>query len=316
MARQGESGSAPSGAGLGLSRSVRWLKIILKHLLAPIGLALPRRGGLRVLFYHRVNDHPYAALGLVSRELTVPVAAFARQMGWLARRGMRSLTLTQAQEMLSGRAPVDPRAFLLTFDDAYADVLEHAAPILARHGFTAVLFPVSEMIGGNNSTWQMGDSPDLGRFMNAEELARWLQLGHEIGSHSRTHPILTELDDETLAQELAQSRAALQRRFGRGIRAIAYPGGNVDERVARACREAGYSLGFTTRSGASAPGSDPLRICRTEVSSSDTHTLFRLKMAGVFDWLGLRDTGTYRRILRMFHRLAEALGGVPREQPR
>ncbi len=305
-----------SGAGLGVSRTVRWSKIALKHLLAPIGLPLRRAGGVRVLFYHRVNDLPYRELGLVSRELTVSTRAFARQMGWLARRGMRSLRLDEVQQIIAGHKPADPKSFLLTFDDAYADVLDHAAPILQRHGFSAVVFPVSEMIGADNSAWPMGDSPPLGRFMGEDALHRWLELGHEIGSHSCTHPILTSLGDAALAQELARSRAQLRARFGSPCSAIAFPGGNVDVRVAGASRKAGYALGFTTRSGASRPGADPLRICRTEVSSSDPDLIFRLKVAGVYDWLGLRDTETYRRVLRIFHRMAEAIGSAPPKQSR
>ncbi|NJM55325.1 MAG: hypothetical protein HC841_04905 [Verrucomicrobiae bacterium] len=48
----------------------------MKHLLAPVGAVIRPRQGLRILFYHRVNAHPFDELGLVSRETTVPVNRF------------------------------------------------------------------------------------------------------------------------------------------------------------------------------------------------------------------------------------------------
>lgn len=43
--------------------------------------------------------------------------------------------------------------------------------------------------------------------MDWDELAALVDAGSEIGSHGRTHPYLTHLDDATLADELEGSRA-------------------------------------------------------------------------------------------------------------
>jgi len=289
--------------GLGISRFRLGLKLGLKHVLAPVGLVLRRPAGQRVLFYHRVNSHDFARLGLVSRELSVPPARFARQMNWLATHGYRTLRLEEFHRIMTGRAPADPKAVLLTFDDGYADNLEFAAPVLARHGFTAVLFPVSGLIGADNRVWPMSDPEGLGLFMDGAQLAAWLDAGNEIGSHTCSHPVLTQIDDRALATELRDSRAELSAAFGQPCDAIAYPGGDVDGRVARATLGSGYTMGFTTRSGRNPPGSDLMRLCRTEVSRSDSQLIFVLKMRGIFDWLGVRDTVAYRNFMRFSNRL-------------
>ncbi|RKF14748.1 polysaccharide deacetylase family protein [Roseovarius spongiae] len=299
-----------------VSRARIALKVGLKHLLAPVGLVLRHPPGLRVLFYHRVNRHPFRALGLVSREISVPTPAFERQMAWLARKGWRSLKLAEAEAMLRGDAPLDRKAVLITFDDGYADNLTEAAPILARHGFTAVVFPVLDMIGADNRRWPMADPEGLGDFMDESQLRDWLARGHEIGSHSCTHPMLTDLDDGALTRELHESRQGLEARFGTGGDAIAYPGGDVDGRVAAAAARSGYALGFTTRSGRNPPGAPLNSLCRTEVSVSDTDLIFRLKLAGMFDWLGVRDTPIYRRLMRIGHDAASALAGQRRATQR
>ncbi len=300
--------------GLGLSRLRILVKVVLKHLLAPVGLVLRPRPGLRVLFYHRVNTYPFDQLGPVSREVSVPSPRFEAQMAHLARRGFRSLSLADAEAMISGRVPHDPKAVLITFDDGYADNLTDAAPVLERHGFTAVVFPVLDLMGADNSIWPFSDRPEMGRFMSLDQLKEWLARGHEIGSHTLSHPILTGLDDARLEAELGASRKRLEEALGRPCTTIAYPFGDVDARVAAAAGRAGYALGFTTRSGCNPAGTEPLLIRRTEVSISDSRLIFQLKLRGVFDWLGVRDTGAYRGLMRRLNRLYSTLSGLPRSQ--
>ena len=66
----------------------------------------------------------------------------------------------------------------------------------------------------------------------------------EIGSHSRDHAVLTALDDRQLAEDLAESRAAVEDLTGQPCRTLAYPFGIYDDRVAAAARNAGYELCF------------------------------------------------------------------------
>lgn len=308
------SDSFPVATGLRQSRLRIALKIVLKYLLSPIGMVLRPTPGLRVLFYHRVNTHRFEALGLVSREVTVPKDAFKAQMAYLAEHGFRTLTLAQAEAMLAGEVPFDPKAVLITFDDGYRDNLDVAAPILAKHGFRATVFPVLNLIGKDNRPWPMSDPEPLGQFMDDKDLRAWLAEGHDMGSHTLTHPILTHVDDETLVAELEQSRIGFESRFDRPCTAVAYPRGDVDARVVRAARQAGYRCGLTITSGSNPVGTDPFLVKRTEVSASDTNFIFRLKMNGTYDWLGVRDSKVYRKIMRMFHRLSQIIALAPKGQ--
>jgi peptidoglycan/xylan/chitin deacetylase (PgdA/CDA1 family) len=77
--------------------------------------------------------------------------------------------------------------------------------------------------------------------------------GMDVESHTRRHRVLQTLSGEELVDELAGSRADLERELGRKVRAIAYP---VGRRVAHlpavraALEAAGYRVGFTNVSGA------------------------------------------------------------------
>src|SRR5438093_8548232 len=96
---------------------------------------------LPVLCYHRVGGPLELGVTRVGRSV------FARQMNALARAGWRTLSLAEFargwDEVGAQHAaplPSLPREFLLTFDDGYASLDEHAYPILADLGFTATTF--------------------------------------------------------------------------------------------------------------------------------------------------------------------------------
>jgi peptidoglycan/xylan/chitin deacetylase (PgdA/CDA1 family) len=77
--------------------------------------------------------------------------------------------------------------------------------------------------------------------------------GMDIESHGRTHRVLQTLDDATLRDELAGSRADLEAQLGRPVRAIAYPVGRSIAQHARlrdAVAAAGYRIGMSNASGA------------------------------------------------------------------
>ena len=47
--------------------------------------------------------------------------------------------------------------------------------------------------------------------MSWDELRRLAEAGWEIGSHSRTHPMLTQLDDQSVAQRACRLSAGVRR---------------------------------------------------------------------------------------------------------
>jgi peptidoglycan/xylan/chitin deacetylase (PgdA/CDA1 family) len=100
--------------------------------------ARPRPGALAVLTYHRVAEPgrtPHLYPGLIS----ATPAAFEEQMQFLAREH-RLLSLSELLAVRRGEAPPPPRSVMVTFDDAYRDVAEHAWPIMRRHGIPLTLF--------------------------------------------------------------------------------------------------------------------------------------------------------------------------------
>lgn len=288
-----------------LSKVRLWIKLGLKTALAVPGLLLKsRQPYVRVLFYHRINPYTFHDLGAVSRELTVQPDMFEAQMRYLARNNYRTLKLEEFCRMMAGTQAIDAKAVLITFDDGYEDNLLWAAPLLAQFGFSAVVFIVSDFIGKSTAdVWPNSDPTALGMFFNEAQISDWKRAGFEIGSHTKTHPLLTTLPVEQQLDELSASKNALEVRFGDPIQSIAYPGGDFDQVTAGCVFEAGYSLAFTTIPGVNRPSHSMMSICRTEVSASDSMLVFRAKIAGVLDWLAFKESHTFRQFMARLNRL-------------
>lgn len=163
-------------------------------------------------------------------------------MRTLAEAGWRTLDLGAYANALA--APRAPRTFLLTFDDAYASLAEHAYPLLADLGFTATTFVITDYVGAANR-WDVRYTWRRLRHLGWAEIERWHAQGFDFASHGASHGRLTWMDDATAADDLARSRALLAARLGAAAgRAIAYPFGAVNARVLRLAVAAGYDLGF------------------------------------------------------------------------
>lgn len=227
---------------------------------------------LLVLCYHAVSERWPA-------DLSVTPAQLHDQLELLRRRGYRGETFSNA--IL--RRPRG-KVVVVTFDDAYASVVELAEPILTALDLPGTVFAVTAFAESGAPLswpgidhWQETEHEHELRGLDWSRLAGLVDLGWEVGSHTGTHPHLTRLDDETLARELGRSRADCERALGRDCLAVAYPYGDMDERVVAAARAAGYTtaaaLSRTLTRGR------PLAWPRIGIYQPDTRRRFTLKVS-------------------------------------
>jgi peptidoglycan/xylan/chitin deacetylase (PgdA/CDA1 family) len=101
--------------------------------------------------------------------------------------------------------------------------------------------------------------------MSWDQVRRLARDGHEIGSHSMSHPILPLLDDAALEVEVAGSRLRLEAELPAPCESFCYPNGSLDARVVEAVRSAGYRRAVTTAPGPNLPGRDPFQLTRSEL---------------------------------------------------
>jgi peptidoglycan/xylan/chitin deacetylase (PgdA/CDA1 family) len=73
--------------------------------------------------------------------------------------------------------------------------------------------------------------------------------GIEFGSHTVTHPNLSQCSPEQIRKELVESKQVIERMTGREIISIAYPYGAVNGTIKSIAAETGYKFGIATNSG-------------------------------------------------------------------
>lgn len=191
---------------------------------------------------------------------------FRRQVESLIARGLHGARFTEAV-----LEPRSSKTFAVTFDDAYRSVYEIAFPILNELGVPGTVFVPTGADRDGLRHWEGISCWTATPWKAALTGASWAELGElrdagwEVGSHSTTHPDLTSLDDEALRAELEDSRAECERRTGAECSSIAYPYGLVDDRVARAARQAGYKAAAALDDYGERISSDP-RLCWPRLS--------------------------------------------------
>jgi len=106
--------------------------------------------------------------------------------------------------------------------------------------------------------------PDWAGLMSWAQIRELREQGHEIGSHSLSHPLLPDLDSAALREEVVTSRSRILAAAGGEVASFCYPNGSYDSRAVEAVRAAGYACAVTTSWGLNRGGS-PFELKRCDM---------------------------------------------------
>lgn len=225
------------------------------------------------LCYHAVSDS-------WADPLAVRPVDFERQLRMLLRCGFRP---GDAQDVVRA----DGRVLHVTFDDAYRSVATNAVPILERLRIPSTIFACTHFASAGSAL----DVPELADQLAANrremETLDWDRLrelsegGVEVGSHTVSHPHLTQLTDAELEAQLVDSRRAMEDQLGRRCRFLAYPFGQDDPRVHRAAAAAGYEAAFTLAGAPHADRRNPWALPRVDLYRNDGVLRSALKVSPI-----------------------------------
>ncbi len=228
-----------------------------------------------VLTYHRIGE----AVNAWEQRYCVEPGRFEAHMRTLHSRGYRPCSIESYFAWIVGRASLPDRSFLLTFDDGFMGVFEHARPVLLELGWTATVFVVSGRIGGDDA-WDEAHNPARRRhpLMDRAHIERMASEGFSIQSHSSLHRDLTAISQTKLRNELEGSRVELQALLGSPVHYLAYPFGRFDAEVRQAALDAGFLGALSTKPGFNRPGTDAMAVLRLDVAGTDTASCLLRKM--------------------------------------
>ena len=211
-------------------------------------------GGVVILMYHKIAATPVTTH---LPALYVHPDEFDRQMGELTAAGVSCVPYGETLAAIAA----GHGGFCVTFDDGFRNVFDLALPVLRARGLRAIQFIVAGLIGGEDAWDRAIGEPPQG-LMDDGQIREWLAEGHEIGSHTLTHPHLPALSREQARAEIFDSRKRLEDRFGVPVRHFCYPYGDQDEAVRELVGEAGYLSAPTVVFGTNLPGADPRALHR------------------------------------------------------
>lgn len=145
------------------------------------------------------------------------------------------------------------KAFNITYDDGVLQDVRFVE-LLNRYGIKGTFNLNSELML-QEFAWIHPNGMEVRRL--SESAVRNLYDGHEIASHTLTHPYLSELPEWELMRQMSRDRENLERLFGREVKGFAVPFSYYSELIARCAENCGFEYARMSEfSGSYAPCRD------------------------------------------------------------
>jgi biofilm PGA synthesis lipoprotein PgaB len=246
-------------------------------LLAPARLLADTGEALTVLSYHEIADRGDALVPLYS----VTPTDFVRQMDWLRNHGFHFVGVSDVLAGRAGKKPLPDKAVLITFDDGYQSVYDHAWPVLKAFRIPAVINVVGGWLEAKGTVNFDGKELPRGKLLSWNALREMVDSGLvELGSHTfdlhrgihgnpqgNLQPAGTtrayradekRYEDETayarrVEADLERNSRLIRKHTGSSPRVVAWPYGRYNATTRRIAERLGMPLGLTLDDGANLP---------------------------------------------------------------
>ena len=129
--------------------------------------------------------------------------------------------------------------------------------------------------------------------MDWDEVKALANDGFEVGSHTRTHPVLTELERLQAEEEITQSKKDLESRLGIPVDLLAYPYGRYDSDISALVQKIGYRAACSTEPGFNNHTTDLFGLRRIEIMGGDSFRSFTRKVTFGVNEFGVADVLRY-----------------------
>lgn len=225
-----------------------------------VDLSLQRKPEIFILCYHGISNDKW--------RYSVNSETFKKQIDYLLKK-YEPLTLSDVELVVQGKKKLNKPSFVITIDDGYKDVLK-IRNFLNKAGVKPTLFVLSKN--------QKADRLELDtnrNFLSKDDILNLKKDGWIIASHGATHKDFYNLNEEEIKDEVIVSKKDLEKTFGVKIKYFAYPKGRYTNKVLKAVKKAGYSLGLSMNDGFIKADIDSLLVPRVGVDR--THSFLEFK---------------------------------------
>jgi len=136
------------------------------------------------------------------------------------------------------------RSALVTFDDGYRSLVDHALPVLERQEVPAVMFVPTDHVGASN---RFDPSEPTEPICDWEDLRALERKRVSVESHAASHCPFSGLSLHEQTDEARRSKAVIEAELNKAVRLLAYPfgdTGSMHEDFAVAMGDLGYEAAF------------------------------------------------------------------------
>ena len=135
------------------------------------------------------------------------------------------------------------RAFSITYDDGVLQDIPFVS-LLNRYGLKGT-FNLNSGLMQEEFAWHHPTGALIRRL--PPKIAATLYEGHEVASHTVSHPYMEQLSDEELRYQLGRDKEALEQLFGREVLGFAVPFDHFSDRIADCARQCGFAYARTSQ---------------------------------------------------------------------
>ena len=194
------------------------------------------RAYMPMLMFHYIKDVSPESTDQMGYKLSFSPEKLEQFLIFFQENNIKTLTFWDLKEIIEGEKKAPEKAVFLTFDDGYLDHYTNAFRMLKKYNAKGTFFIITEKPDHdpNYATW--------------DQIKEMAEDGQEIGSHSKTHPNLSNLSFEQIQEELRESKKKLEEKIQKPIISFCYPAGEYDNRVLKIVKEE-YLFARTTSPG-------------------------------------------------------------------
>ena len=188
-----------------------------------------------VLLYHRIVENP------TNQWTDTSIEMFKKTMQYLYDNGYNTLSAEQYVRIMEGKETAPKNPILLTFDDGTPEFITNALPVLKQYNMKAVLFIVSDWIGGGFSM----SKEQLQSLANEPSLS--------LENHTKTHDgaiwgtnggVRSTITKEQAEDQIKSANTYLKSITGKDPVLMAYPYGSYNDITKLVNQENGIKYAF------------------------------------------------------------------------
>ncbi|SET85508.1 polysaccharide deacetylase family protein [Thalassotalea agarivorans] len=208
-----------------------------------------------ILQYHHVSDSTPAST-------SISPAQFEKHMQFLKDNDFKVIALSEMVERLKKGEALEDKTVVITFDDAYTDILENGVPILKKYNYPYTIFVNPGIVNRGSKS-----------YLSWQQLKKMGDEGAIIANHGWEHDSMARISDgmeesawtAQYIDKLKQAEQKILDETGQTWKYFAYPYGEYVPNMQKALLDEGF-VSLSQQSGAVGLNTDLSSIPRFPAS--------------------------------------------------